>query len=121
LGPFFFLPGPFQGGHSFGEIIYLAALDVRPVALNLRPALEGRKEVDSNVTLGVIRIQQTAAIGSTIIVQYGCNKNTAGRFLVGCDRKYQIRRNYSRREEGQVAGSYRAPRSSHGSRLDVYG
>jgi hypothetical protein len=36
---FFFLPGPFQGGHFLGGIIYLAALDLGPVALSLRPAL----------------------------------------------------------------------------------
>jgi hypothetical protein len=38
LEPFFFLSGPFQGGYFFGKIIYLAALDLRPVTLNLRPA-----------------------------------------------------------------------------------
>jgi hypothetical protein len=38
--PFFFLSGPFQGGHFFGGIIYLAALDLRPATLNLRPARE---------------------------------------------------------------------------------
>ena len=31
--PFFFLSGPFQGGHFFGGIIYLAALDLGPIAL----------------------------------------------------------------------------------------
>ena len=36
---FFFLPGPFQGGDFLGGIIYLAALDLGPVALNLRSAL----------------------------------------------------------------------------------
>jgi hypothetical protein len=29
---FFFIPGPFQGGHFFGEI-----LDLKPAFLNLRP------------------------------------------------------------------------------------
>ena len=40
LVPFFFLPRSFQGGHFlvFGGIIYLAALDLRPAILNLRPA-----------------------------------------------------------------------------------
>jgi hypothetical protein len=41
---FSFLPGPFQGGHFFGGVIYLAALDLGnlgPIALmdNLRPVL----------------------------------------------------------------------------------
>jgi hypothetical protein len=35
---FFFIPGPFQGGHFFGEIIYFSALDLKPTALNLRLA-----------------------------------------------------------------------------------
>jgi hypothetical protein len=38
---FFFVPGPFQGGHFFGEIIYFSALDLKPASLNLRPALVG--------------------------------------------------------------------------------
>ena len=37
---YFFLSGPFQGG--LGGIIYWAALDLRPTALNLRPALQSR-------------------------------------------------------------------------------
>ena len=36
---FFFVPGPFQGGHFFGGEIYFSALDLRPAPLNLRPAL----------------------------------------------------------------------------------
>jgi hypothetical protein len=35
---FFFIPGPFQGGHFFGEIIYFSALDLKPASLNRRPA-----------------------------------------------------------------------------------
>jgi hypothetical protein len=35
---FFFIPGPFQGGHFLGEIIYSSAPGVKPTALNLRPA-----------------------------------------------------------------------------------
>ena len=35
---FFFIPGPFQGGHFFGEIIYFSALDLKPATLNLRLA-----------------------------------------------------------------------------------
>jgi hypothetical protein len=54
------------------------------------------------------------------ISRYGCNKNTAGRFLVGCGRRYYIRGNYPG-YEGQVAGSCRAPRSGHGRRLGVRG
>jgi hypothetical protein len=34
----FFIPGPFQGGIFFGEIIYFSALDLKPASLNLRPA-----------------------------------------------------------------------------------
>ena len=36
---FFFVPGPFQGGHFFGGGIYFSALDLKPAPLNLRPAL----------------------------------------------------------------------------------
>jgi hypothetical protein len=39
LKPFFLVPGPFQGEHFLGIIIYSSALDLQPAALNLRPAL----------------------------------------------------------------------------------
>ena len=32
-----FIPGPFQGGHFLGEIIYSSALDLEPVTFDLRP------------------------------------------------------------------------------------
>jgi hypothetical protein len=35
LKPFFFVPGPFQGGHFLGEIIYSSALDLKPAAVPL--------------------------------------------------------------------------------------
>jgi hypothetical protein len=34
-----FIPGPFQGGDFLGGIIYSSALDLKPAAINLRPAL----------------------------------------------------------------------------------
>ena len=29
---YLFIPGPFQGGHFFGEIIYFGALDLKPAS-----------------------------------------------------------------------------------------
>jgi hypothetical protein len=51
LVPFFFLSGLFQGGHFFGGIIYLAALDLRPTTLNLRPTLQRHAEAGPEALL----------------------------------------------------------------------
>jgi hypothetical protein len=38
LNLYFFIPGPFQGGHFLGGIIHFSALHLKPAFLNLRPA-----------------------------------------------------------------------------------
>jgi hypothetical protein len=56
----FFIPGPFQGGHFLGEIIYSSALDLKPTALNLRPAQTHHRRCWCHGALRVIYILRRA-------------------------------------------------------------